>query len=154
MRNTGPRPTSHIATPATAGPMMRAVLNVAADSDSALGSSTGSTSSETNAWRTGVSIALTVPISRGEDEDQRERHQVGRHEQAHRETEPEVDGVRGDEQTALVVPVGELAPVERQQQDRRELQAGHEAERGGRVVGELEHQPVLGDELHPDADAA
>ena len=43
--------------------MMRAELNVAAESDSALGSSSRPTSSETNDWRTGVSIALAAPIS-------------------------------------------------------------------------------------------
>ncbi|OLE25519.1 MAG: hypothetical protein AUG44_15860 [Actinobacteria bacterium 13_1_20CM_3_71_11] len=41
--------------------MIRAVLNAAPDSDSALGSSGRSTSSDTNDCRTGVSTALTVP---------------------------------------------------------------------------------------------
>ncbi|OLB76933.1 MAG: hypothetical protein AUI14_17550 [Actinobacteria bacterium 13_2_20CM_2_71_6] len=44
-----------------AGPMIRAVLNVAALSDSALGNSELPTSSEANGCRNGVSTAATVP---------------------------------------------------------------------------------------------
>jgi hypothetical protein len=44
-----------------AGPTIRAELNTAADNDSALGSSAVPTSSETNAWRAGVSIAPATP---------------------------------------------------------------------------------------------
>src|SRR5205814_3799996 len=61
--NTGPRPNHAIDTPDTAGPTIRAVLNVAADSPSAFGSSSRPTSSETNACRTGVSIALITPVT-------------------------------------------------------------------------------------------
>ena len=50
-----------MARPATAGPTIRAELNTAALSESAFGSSGMPTSSETNAWRTGVSTALETP---------------------------------------------------------------------------------------------
>jgi len=60
-RKTGPVPNQAMARPARAGPTMRAELKVAADRASAFGSSRVSTISETNACRTGVSIALTTP---------------------------------------------------------------------------------------------
>ena len=62
-RKTGPTSKAAMARPATAGPTIRAELNTAAFSDSALGSSGVPTSSETNACRTGVSTALAVPSS-------------------------------------------------------------------------------------------
>ena len=39
----------------------------------------------------------------------------------------------------------------REEQERQELQPGRDAEGGAAVGGELEHQPVLGDALHPGA---
>ena len=59
-----------------------------------------------------------------------------------------------DEQPALVVAVGEHAAVHAQQQGGAELQRGDQAERDAAVVGELQHQPVLADALHPGAGQA
>jgi hypothetical protein len=53
---------------------------------------------------------------------------------------------------AIVVPVGQLAAPEREQQDGQELQRGDDAERTGRVAGQIQDQPVLGGEHHPHAD--
>ena len=60
-RKTGPVPISDRAMPASAGPMMRAELKIAELSEIAFGSRSGPTISEANAWRVGLSIALTVP---------------------------------------------------------------------------------------------
>ena len=61
--NAVPVPSAAIVSPASAGPRIRAVLNVAALSDIALGSNGLPTSSETNDCRTGVSTAVTTPHS-------------------------------------------------------------------------------------------
>ena len=53
---------------------------------------------------------------------------------------------------ALVEPVGDQAAVGRQQQHRQELQAGGDAHGEPRAAGQLEHEPVLRDPLHPGAD--
>ena len=61
----------------------------------------------------------------------------------------------GDQQhPALVVAVGQHPAVHAQQQRRAELQGGDQAERDAAVVGELQHQPVLADPLHPGAGVA
>ena len=58
-----------------------------------------------------------------------------------------------DQQPALGQPVGEQPGERGQQQHRRELQAGGDADGDRGVVGEDgEDQPVLGDALHPGAD--
>ncbi len=60
-RNTQPVPTAAIAIPATAGPTMRALLNVALLRLTALARSSGPTISLTNDCRTGVSMTPTTP---------------------------------------------------------------------------------------------
>ena len=60
-RKIQPVPTAAMARPATAGPTMRAELNVALLRLSALGRSSGPTSSTMNDWRTGVSSAEATP---------------------------------------------------------------------------------------------
>ena len=62
--NADPVPSPAMAKPASAGPITRAELNVAALRDNALGSRAGPTISWTKDWRNGVSIAATVPHSR------------------------------------------------------------------------------------------
>ena len=54
-------PTVAMSTPATAGPTTRPVLNMALLSPTALGSSSGPTSSTTNDWRVGMSTMNTRP---------------------------------------------------------------------------------------------
>ena len=58
------------------------------------------------------------------------------------------------EQPALGEAVGDHAGVRREQQHGQELEAGGDAERRAAAAGELEHQPVLGDALHPGAGVA
>ena len=60
-RNVEARPTVAIRTPATAGPTTRPVLNMALFSPTALGTSSGPTSSTTNDCRVGMSTANTSP---------------------------------------------------------------------------------------------
>ena len=58
------------------------------------------------------------------------------------------------EQAPLGEPVGDDAGVRREQQHGQELQAGGDAESRAAAVGELQHQPVLGDTLHPGTGVA
>ena len=60
----GPTPNAAIARPAAAGPMTRAPLNIAELSATALPMSSRPTSSMANAWRTGMSIALSAEQDR------------------------------------------------------------------------------------------
>lgn len=59
-------------------------------------------------------------------------------------------GLGEQQQLALGEAVGDDTAVEPEEQHRQELQRGGDADRGGRA-GEAEHQPVLGDALHPGA---
>ena len=56
-------PTAPMTRPATAGPMIRAPLNIAELSATALPMSSRPTISTANAWRTGMSIEFTVPMT-------------------------------------------------------------------------------------------
>ena len=56
-----PEPSTAMSTPASAGPIIRARLNAAALSPTALASWSRSTISLTNAWRAGASNAVPVP---------------------------------------------------------------------------------------------
>ena len=56
-----PVPTATITTPASAGPTMRAIWKITLFRPIAFGTSAGSTSSGTNDWRVGLSIASTMP---------------------------------------------------------------------------------------------
>ncbi len=64
IRNTGPVPTQAISKPAMAGPVSRAVLNEAEFNATALEMLSCPTSSETNAWRDGASMAPAIPRQR------------------------------------------------------------------------------------------
>ena len=57
----GPTPSSAITAPAAAGPAMRLVWTTTELSATALTIRSGPTSSITNAWRAGLSIASTEP---------------------------------------------------------------------------------------------
>jgi hypothetical protein len=63
MTNTQPVPTRAISRPATAGPIIRAPLNEAEFSASALESRSSPTISDTKDWRAGASNALAQPSS-------------------------------------------------------------------------------------------
>jgi hypothetical protein len=64
MTNAAATPTAPINRPARAGPMIRALLNIAELSATALPMSSRPTISTTKDWRTGMSKALAVPIAR------------------------------------------------------------------------------------------
>jgi hypothetical protein len=76
---------------------------------------------------------------------------AGQGEDAEYERERAHYGLGHHEDLALGITIGDDATPEGEQQQRQELQAGSDAERGTAVVGELQHQPVLGDALHPAA---
>ena len=57
----GATPANAITMPASAGPIVRAPLSSAAPRLTALTSRSGPTSSTRNAWRAGLSTALTAP---------------------------------------------------------------------------------------------
>ncbi len=61
MTNAGPTPNAPMVSPATAGPMTRAPLNIAELRATALPTSLGPTISMANDWRTGMSTALAIP---------------------------------------------------------------------------------------------
>ena len=63
MRNAGATPNAPIARPATAGPTIRAPLNIAELSATALPRSSRPTISTAKAWRVGMSIAFRMPIT-------------------------------------------------------------------------------------------
>ena len=63
-KNAGAIPTTAISTPATAGPMTRALLKLALFSPTALATRSGPTISLTNACLAGMSKAVTQPSSR------------------------------------------------------------------------------------------
>ena len=54
-------PASAISAPAAAGPMIRELWTITEFSDTALTTRSGPTISITNAWRAGLSTALTAP---------------------------------------------------------------------------------------------
>src|SRR5690606_29226120 len=77
------------------------------------------------------------------DAGERQRGEGSRFQQHHR--------LQADDEAALVHPIGQHAPVEREQQDRQRVERGHQSD-CKRGAGELEHQPSLRDRLHPGAD--
>ena len=61
IRRLGPTPATAIIRPATAGPTSRAPLKLVELRPTAFGRSSGGTISEANAWRVGLSTAVTTP---------------------------------------------------------------------------------------------
>ena len=144
-------PTAAMTRPATAGPMIRALLNIAEFRATALPMSSRPTISTANDWRTGMSTALTVPmtsasrIRNGIDAEPRERHDREGDRQAH------LDDLGDLQRLALGEVVGQHAGEQSEDQDRQELGGRHHAE-PERVVGQLEDEPGLRDLLHPGPD--
>ncbi len=92
------------------------------------------------------------PEHEGQDVDVPDLHRAGDRQDAQHHRGGGHADVRHLEQAALGDPVGDDAGERRQQQDREELQPGRDADRGRAVGGQQQHQPVLGDALHPGAD--
>jgi hypothetical protein len=79
-------------------------------------------------------------------------HDVEVHQYAERERRGHLDVLRGQERAAAVVTVGQHTANEREEHDRQLLKKGIDAQPECRA-GDREYQPVLGDALHPGADA-
>ena len=152
-RNTQPVPTATITRPATAGPIMRAPLNEAAFSATALDAFSRATRSDTNACRAGLSNAETTPRVSAKAYMRRERHDPLEDQDADHDADHQQQRLGDHEQTPAVEPVGDPAGRAHEQQRRSELQRHRDAHRGGVVVGELgEHDPAERRRLHPRAD--
>ena len=138
--------------PASAGPMIRPALKFAELSPTALAMCSRPATSETNAWRAGLSNAVPSPKASAIDEDVPGLGDAGDREQSE-DGRAQGHPALGDPQdAALVEAVGDEPAVRRQQQHRQELQPGGHADGQGRAVRQLEDQPVLGHALHPRAD--
>ncbi len=87
----------------------------------------------------------------GQQVDHPDLHQVGHHQDAQRQGEDERHDLGHDERLTLGQGVGDDAAEEAEDEHRQELAGGHDAQRE-RVVGQRQHQPALGDRLHPGAD--
>ena len=137
--------------PPIAGPMIRLALNIAAERPMALDMSGLPTSSTANAWRTGISKALQMPSSRA-------RRRI-----IHTSTTP-VAVIRKSVIARTIIAVWMTMSVRRlgsasatmppnrpSTSTGSELGDGDEPERE-RLVRQLEHEPGLGDVLHPGAD--
>ena len=139
--------------PAEAGPDDAGDVEAAELSPTALVRSSRPTISETKDWRAGASKA---------DADRRTRRPARRRATPGRAPVTAIRPSSSDEtaiadlgdleQPALGEPVGDHAGVRREQQHRQELQPGGDAERGAAGARKAQHQPVLGDALHPGAD--
>ena len=122
-RKAQPVPTAVIVMPAMAGPMMRAELNVVELMATALASSSLPTISTTNDCRTGMSTALIRPRTNGEQQHLPVGDDAGDVEQAEQQRDQRQAGLGGEQQLALVEPVGEHAAPQ-PEQDRRARTAG------------------------------
>ena len=144
-------PTRPIVIPATAGPMIRAPLNIAELSATALPMSSRPTISTANDWRTGMSTAFAQPRSRAS------RMMIGTVTRpvyvrtARMMARRHHHDLDGDQGRALRERVGEHAREQPEHHDRDEL-GGRDHPEPERVVGQLEDEPGLGDLLHPGAD--
>ena len=130
---------------------MRAPWNVVLLSATAFGRSSRPTSSVTNAWRAGVSIAAPMPeISASTYTCQSWTLSVIT-SRPRISDDTRHDRLRDRQQDPLREAVGQHAGERRDEQERQELQAGGEAEpdAAGAEVGD--HEPVLRDPLHPGA---
>ena len=86
-----------------------------------------------------------------EHEDLPDLDQSGRDERRERECQDHQDGLGGHERPALRQMIGDEPAEQAEDQHRRELRRGDEAE-VERIVRQLEDEPVLGDGLHPRPD--
>ena len=134
--------------PASAGPTMRAVLNVAELMATALGRSSRPTISTTNAWRVGMSTALLKPSRRASTEDLPDLDPAAGGEREEAEGQQHLDDLRDDERAALGQRVRDEAAEEAEDEHGQELR-GRRQPQDERVAGELEDQPGLRHRLHP-----
>ena len=146
-----PIPKIPMVSPATAGPMTRAALNIAELKATALATSSRPTISTTKDWRVGMSTALAQPSRKREHQDVPDLDEPVAISAARASASSICDDLGRDQGPALREVVGDHAAEQAEHQHRRESAHGHETERE-RIVGELEDEPALGDGLHPRAD--
>ena len=138
--------------PARSGPSMRATLNWIEFNAIALVRSCLPTSEGISDWYAGPPNACAVPVIK---ESSRMCHTSTTPEiHEHREDGGggELHPLRGHQREPAIGAIGDDPADEREQHDRQLLQKRVEPEvEGGRR--QREHQPVLGEALHPGADA-
>ena len=137
-------PTAPMTRPATAGPMTRALLNIAELSATALPMSSRPTISTANDWRTGMSTALTVPMHEGQHDEERDRREPGDRDDGEGDRQAHLDRLGRQQRLALGQVVGEDAGEQAEHEDRDEL-GGRDDAQPQRVVGQQQDQPGLGD---------
>ena len=121
MANTGPSPTTPISTPATAGPVSRAMLNIEEFSAIALARSSGPSTSFTNSdCRAGMSNALTMPSTADSAMMCQTWTVPVRTSAARMDASSERERLRRDDDAVAPVPVRDHTG-DRGQQERREL---------------------------------
>ena len=146
-----PVPVVAMMTPAIAGPTARAALTSTLLRVTALRRRPAPTISWAKDWRAGLSIAVMRPRpSASATIIQSSTAPVTVSTPSVSAISAEA-GLGDDQQPALVHAVDQHAAVGREQQQGQELGGGHQPERRPRA-GDLEHQPALGDGLHPGAD--
>jgi hypothetical protein len=132
-----------------AGPIIRAALKEVEFSATALDRSASPTSSATKVARRRVERGDAAEQKR-ERVDVPQLHQSADGEDTEAEGESAHRRLGADQQLSPVEMIGRKTGQRQQQQMGSELQRHHNAHGGGVVVGELgEHQPTLGDALHP-----
>ena len=145
MRKQRARPMTAMSSPAMAGPTMRVPLKTALLSATALAMSSRPTISTTNDWRMGMSNALTMPSRAPATMTCQTCTWPMQHQQAEHQGEQ-----RAARLGARSAPVrlgsasASDAAEQPQDQHRQELRGGDHAQRH-RIVGQLQHQPALGD---------
>ena len=144
-------PATPITSPATAGPTMRAALNIAELRATALATSSRPTISMTKACRVGMSTAFDEAEADREDEDVPDLDDAGPGQAGQDQREDHQNGLGPDDRRPLRQHVGDDAADEAEHEDRRELDRGDHTE-PERIVGQQQHQPRLRDGLHPGAD--
>ena len=149
-RKAQPLPKAVISTPATAGPISRADWKLAELRLTALRSSSWPTISDDERLPGGVVEDGDQAEDEGDQVDVPDLHMAAEGEHGEGEAGQAHGGLGEQQQLALGEAVGDDAAVEPEEQHRQELQRGGDADRGG-GAGEAEHQPVLGDALHPGA---
>ena len=136
--------------PPPAGPIMRAAAATVELIEIARGSASRSTSSETNVWRVGTSIARARPRPSASTQTRGSVAWCVRAAMPRMNASADWLRLRAEQELALVGAVGERAGPRAEEEDGQRLQRDRDPERGagGR---ELQDEPRLGHRLEPGA---
>src|SRR5438046_4160196 len=146
-----PTPATPINTPATAGPTIRAALNMDELSAIAFMRSSLPTSSTMNAWRAGMSNALTTPKNTASTMTCHVVTLAGPHEHGQRQRLEHLQSLCPHDEATLVHAIHDDTRVQREQQHAQGAERLRQPD-GERRVGDVEHQPAERDRLHPGPD--